>query len=1021
MSYLSSSSPNPSLSQYSNQQPGGTNRNSLLSHPYSANNTNNNSSSCLTSTLSTNKNSSLTIRLKELWENINPEEILPKGSPLTVDALLDILIAVYDEFKANDSSKFSQIPSFLTRYQTAVSRIKSLRLNKYDFQVIRKLAKGHFGTVSIVRNKQDGKIYAMKTLNKLYILKCKELSFYMEEKDVLSLSRFSEWIPKLYATFQDAENLYFVMEYAGGGDLFSLLDRNSPPIIDEVEARFYLAEILLALCDLHSLNYAHRDLKPHNILIDNNGHIKLADFGSCIHLNKDGLITSNIPVGTSDYISPEVLQAQEKKSSYGPECDWWSLGILLYELLQGDPPFSSDSLIETHNQIMNHKEHLTFFGMYPISDDAKDLIKRLVCDRETRLGKAGPQEIKNHPFFNGIDWENIRNTKPPFVPSLVSPDDASNFSVYDTDEDFNDVKVAPRSGRGEILGTHLPFIGFTYYNYPKSPDKSREPEVLPQQSSESRDISTDTKDLAKPKVDDKGTQTISNTGSFESESELKCGLQSLSACLSESSLDKISPESNELILQFEEYINELKVELRGSQEVIEQKGAKIIKISSLVEQLEDKLDLSLKDNEEYSHILKYTEERLIENENSIKELKATNSVIIEERDKVLGEVKRLKRAIQEFSKVHQDMKMATYSLDQSREQADANFDIMKTKCDSLMYENKNLKEKIDKAESVCRNHHDEKEVSFLHSEINNLNRTVGQLSSDLEAMTDANKSLISQIEKHASECTPEPASPRIALDSKLYHDMMANLEMEAKNHHILTNIYHDLQAQKDLRPTLDDIRTSRSEALQRADQLLRLNEKQAFLIKSLMDKVSYLESRQLDHENNNDKVAHFDGTKVASLIVENQNLKRSLDFKDQKLQEIVTKLVMAEANKPSFWPKSKERSKERQRVLIHSIQSLEQKLRLVQRENAQLRFINQLTQSSEATSIATPDHSFSQDSSGYTSIGDSGRYTQLSVDESSLRPRSTPGTSKDTGAFNFNQSMLAERSLSSKFGISHIK
>ncbi|KAI9294635.1 Mrck beta in complex with Tpca-1, partial [Neoconidiobolus thromboides FSU 785] len=410
----------------------------------------------------------LTKRRQDLWNRIiNEKENLniDQGS-ICVDSLIDILLALFDDCKNIEASVNENIATFLTKYQPSINKIRALRLNKYDFQVLKKLAKGHFGTVrlfvSVVRNKLDNRIYAMKTLNKMYVLRCKELSFFMEEKEVLSLSKYSPWIPKLYAAFQDSENLYLVMEFAGGGDLFSLLDRNYPPIINEEEAKFYIGEIVLALSDLHSMGFVHRDLKPQNILIDNQGHIKLADFGSCIQLNNQSSVTSNIPVGTSDYISPEVLRAQEGNTNYGVECDWWSVGVLIYELLQGDPPFSSENLMETHSQIMNHKNNLMFHGIYPISEEARDLIEKLICDREVRLGKNGVEEIKSHPFFRGINWNSLRNQTPPFIPTLITPDDTSNFNGYEDEEDTHEVKVVPRSNQKEFMGDHLPFVGFTY-------------------------------------------------------------------------------------------------------------------------------------------------------------------------------------------------------------------------------------------------------------------------------------------------------------------------------------------------------------------------------------------------------------------------------------------------------------------------------------------------------------------------------------------------------------------------------
>ncbi|KAG2183494.1 hypothetical protein INT43_006500 [Umbelopsis isabellina] len=384
------------------------------------------------------------------------------------EILLDTLIATWDDHRSTIKSIASprkETSLCVKRHLDMIDNLKDLSLQMDDFEMIKPLAKGQFGTVYIVKSRLDDQVYAMKIQPKDGLLRQRETAFFMEEKNVLVQG--NEWMPKLYASFQDNENLYLVMEYAGGGDLFSVLDRTETLTFNEDEARFYIAEMILAIESLHKLGYVHRDIKPQNILIDAHGHVKLADFGSCINLDEHGKVTSTTPVGTCDYISPEVLQAHEGNVKYGTEVDWWSVGIVLYEMLQELPPFYSDSVNETYRKIIFHEESLEFSDEYSISDDAKDLISRFLCNKEERLGCNGIDEIKSHLFFAGIDWDRIRESTPPFQPVLASPDDTSNFSVHDEEEDMSIPTVPgfarPATGqtRKESEGKNTPFIGYT--------------------------------------------------------------------------------------------------------------------------------------------------------------------------------------------------------------------------------------------------------------------------------------------------------------------------------------------------------------------------------------------------------------------------------------------------------------------------------------------------------------------------------------------------------------------------------
>lgn len=301
----------------------------------------------------------------------------------------------------------------------------------------------------------------MKILNKTEMLKQREIAFFMEEIEILATIQ-SEWTTKLLAAFQDETNLYIVMDFMAGGDVASLLMRadEGEITIDEDFTRFYIAESLLALNELHKNDFIHRDFKPGNILLDSNGHVRLADFGSCIHVDSQKGVTSSITVGTPDYISPEVLQSNEGKGSYGKECDFWSLGITMYELLVGDPPFYAESLAETYHQIMSYEKYFSVPDDVKLSEDALDLMKKLICDKSKRMKSV--EEIKMHPFFRNVDWNNLRNQTPPFVPKLSGDDDVSNFMEYEEEEASHPRAVTDLgSTKKDFVGEELNFIGFS--------------------------------------------------------------------------------------------------------------------------------------------------------------------------------------------------------------------------------------------------------------------------------------------------------------------------------------------------------------------------------------------------------------------------------------------------------------------------------------------------------------------------------------------------------------------------------
>ncbi|ORY32837.1 kinase-like domain-containing protein [Naematelia encephala] len=291
-----------------------------------------------------------------------------------------------------------------------------------DFQIERTLGTGSFGRVHLVRSHHNGRFYAVKVLNKEKVIKMKQVEHTNSEREMLVRVRHP-FLVNLWGTFQDVNNLYMVMDFVAGGELFSLL-RKSQRFPNSV-AKFYAAEVALALDYLHSLDIIYRDLKPENLLLGADGHVKVTDFGFAKHVPD---ITWTL-CGTPDYLAPEVVQSK----GYNKSVDWYALGVLIFEMLAGYPPFFT----EDGNPMKLYEKIIAGKVRYPTYFDvlAKELLRNLlVGDLTKRYGnlRAGSSDIFAHGWFAEVDWDKLyrREIPAPYVPKIEGEGDASQFDRY---------------------------------------------------------------------------------------------------------------------------------------------------------------------------------------------------------------------------------------------------------------------------------------------------------------------------------------------------------------------------------------------------------------------------------------------------------------------------------------------------------------------------------------------------------------------------------------------------------------
>uniref|UniRef100_H3AA87 non-specific serine/threonine protein kinase n=1 Tax=Latimeria chalumnae TaxID=7897 RepID=H3AA87_LATCH len=305
-----------------------------------------------------------------------------------------------------------------------------------DFETIKLISNGAYGAVYLVRHKETRQRFAMKKINKQNLILRNQIQQVFVERDILTFAE-NPFVVSMFCSFETRRHLCMVMEYVEGGDCATLLKNMGPLPVDM--ARMYFAETVLALEYLHNYGIVHRDLKPDNLLITSMGHIKLTDFG----LSKVGLMnmTTNLyeghiekdtrefvdkqVCGTPEYIAPEVILRQ----GYGKPVDWWAMGVILYEFLVGCVPFFGDTPEELFGQVVSD-EIVWPDGDDVLPVDSQDLITRLLKQNPLdRLGTAGAYEVKQHPFFCGLNWNSLLRQKAEFIPQLEAEDDTSYFDT----------------------------------------------------------------------------------------------------------------------------------------------------------------------------------------------------------------------------------------------------------------------------------------------------------------------------------------------------------------------------------------------------------------------------------------------------------------------------------------------------------------------------------------------------------------------------------------------------------------
>lgn len=630
------------------------------------------------------------------------------SSELNVDGIMDSLPALVADLSYPAIRRNKNVENFLIRYENPATMISHLRMRVEDFDNIKVIGRGAFGEVQLVRHKRTRKVYAMKLLSKFEMIKRSDSAFFWEEREIMANAN-SEWIVQLHYAFQDVKYLYMVMDYMPGGDLVNLMSNYDVP---EKWAKFYCAEVVLALDAIHSMGFVHRDVKPDNMLLDAQGHLKLADFGTCMRMDGDMMVRSDTAVGTPDYISPEVLKSQGGDGYYGRECDWWSVGVFLYEMLVGDTPFYADSLVGTYGKIMDHKNSLNFPDDIEISGHAKKLICAFLTDRNVRLGRNGVEEIKQHQFFRNDtwDWDNIRQNVPPVVPDLRSDDDTSNFDDIEKDESPEETFPVPKA----YAGNHLPFIGFTY---------NREYQLLSKDSAPSHDEAA--KVSRKPSVhvghDAKQLEHLEDELFKERQSKesLMQRLEEMRKTFEKETSEKASLQNQ--CMENERNVALIRHDLKEIQRKYDQECEKHNQTLSRLQETEQKLASKQSTLQQYSATSAQTNERVFHLEKQLADLK--------------DEIKTEQDTNAKYKKSYSDLQQRHNSLEQSYSDLHVKFAELQTNLAASEEKRLSLQSALSEEENA-------RSRGFEHmSEIENKNRS---LQSEVERLREKDSRAMSE-------------------------------------------------------------------------------------------------------------------------------------------------------------------------------------------------------------------------------------------------------------------------------------